>query len=73
MNKINWERVAQTLKAITIILVIVVFGILGYYQIRLIRTGKQIDEIERKLENIRQDYEQVRETYKNEIENVEVE
>lgn len=73
MNKINWERVAQTLKAITIILVIVVFGILGYYQIRLIRTGKQIDEIERKLENIRQDYEQVRETYKNEIEGVEVE
>lgn len=73
MNKINWERVAQTLKAIIIILVIVVFGILGYYQIRLIRTGKQIDEIERKLENIRQDYEQVIETYKNEIEDVEVE
>ena len=73
MNKINWKRVAQTLKAITIILVIVVFGILGYYQIRLIRTGKQIDEIERKLENIRQDYEQVRETYKNEIEDVGVE
>lgn len=73
MNKINWDRLHQILKAIVIILVIVVFGILGYYQIQLNKASKKLDEIQEKVEEINAEYNRVRETYKNEIENVEVE
>lgn len=73
MNKINWDRLHQILKAIVIILVIVVFGILGYYQIQLNKASKKLDEIQEKVEEINAEYNRVRETYKNKIENVEVE
>ena len=73
MNKINWDRLHQILKAIVIILVIVVFGILGYYQIQLNKASKKLDEIQEKVEEINAEYNRVRETYKNKIENVDVE
>ena len=73
MNKINWGRLHQILKAIVIILVIVVFGILGYYQIQLNKASKKLDEIQEKVEEINAEYNRARETYKNEIKNVEVE
>lgn len=73
MNKINWDRLHQILKAIVIILVIVVFGILGYYQIQLNKASNKLDEIQEKVEEINAEYNRARETYKNEIKNVEVE
>lgn len=73
MNKINWDRLHQILKAIVIILVIVVFGILGYYQIQLNKASKKLDEIQEKVEEINAEYNRAREAYKNEIKNVEVE
>ena len=73
MNKINWGRLHQILKAIVIILVIVVFGILGYYQIQLNKASKKLDEIQEKVEEINAEYNRAREAYKNEIKNVEVE
>ncbi len=69
MNKINWDRIIQVLKAVVIILIIVVFGILGYYQIRLNRSSKKLDEIQTKMEEINKEYEELRKTYINEISN----
>lgn len=72
MNKINWDRVIQVFKAIIVILIIVVFGIMGYWQIQLNKNGKKLDELEVKIEELNRDYEKVRATYINKIENSEV-
>lgn len=72
MNKINWDRVVQVFRAIIIILIIVVFGIMGYWQIQLNKNGKKLDELQVKIEELNRDYEKVRATYINEIENSEV-
>ena len=72
MNKINWDRVVQVFRAIIVILIIVVFGIMGYWQIQLNKNGKKLDELEVKIEELNKDYEKVRSTYINEIENSEV-
>lgn len=65
----NWDRIVQVFKAIVIILIIVVFGIMGYWQIQLNKNGKKLDELKMKIEKLNEDYEQIRETYKNEISN----
>ena len=72
MNKINWDRIVQVFRAIIIILIIVVFGIMGYWQIQLNKNGKKLDELQVKIEELNRDYEKVRATYINEIENSEV-
>ena len=72
MNKINWDRVVQVFRAIIVILILVVFGIMGYWQIQLNKNGKKLDELKVKIEELNKDYEKVRATYINEIENSEV-
>lgn len=72
MNKINWDRVVQVFRAIIVILILVVFGIMGYWQIQLNKNGKKLDELKVKIEELNRDYEKVRATYINEIENSEV-
>lgn len=72
MNKINWDRVVQVFRAIIVILILVVFGIMGYWQIQLNENGKKLDELKVKIEELNRDYEKVRATYINEIENSEV-
>lgn len=72
MNKINWGRVVQVFRAIIVILILVVFGIMGYWQIQLNKNGKKLDELKVKIEELNRDYEKVRATYINEIENSEV-
>lgn len=69
MNKINWDRVVQVFRAIIVILIIVVFGIMGYWQIQLNKNGKKLDELQVKIEELNRDYEKVRATYINEISN----
>jgi Tfp pilus assembly protein PilO len=68
----NWNRVVQVFRAIIIILALVVFGILGYWQIQLNKNSKRLDELKVKIEELNRDYEKVRATYINEIENSEV-
>ena len=65
----NWDRIVQVFKAIVVILIIVVFGIMGYWQIQLNKNGKKLDELKMKIEKLNEDYEQIREIYKNEISN----
>lgn len=72
MNKINWDRVVQVFRAIIVILILVVFGIMGYWQIQLNKNGKKLDELKVKIEELNRDYEKVRAIYINEIENSEV-
>ena len=72
MNKINWDRVVQVFRAIIVILILMVFGIMGYWQIQLNKNGKKLDELKVKIEELNRDYEKVRATYINEIENSEV-
>lgn len=65
----SWNRAVQIFKAIVIIMIIVVFGIMGYWQIQLNKNGKKLDELKIKIEKLNEDYNQIRETYKNEIDN----
>lgn len=65
----GWNRAVQIFKAIVIIMIIVVFGIMGYWQIQLNKNGKKLDELKIKIEKLNEDYNQIRETYKNEIDN----
>ena len=50
-------------------MIIVVFGIMGYWQIQLNKNGKKLDELKIKIKKLNEDYNQIRETYKNEIDN----
>ncbi len=65
----GWNRAVQIFKAIVTIMIIVVFGIMGYWQIQLNKNGKKLDELKIKIEKLNEDYNQIRETYKNEIDN----
>ena len=65
----GWNRAVQIFKAIVIIMIIVVFGIMGYWQIQLNKNGKKLDELKIKIEKLNEDYNKIIETYKNEIDN----
>ena len=65
----SWNRAVQIFKAIVIIMIIVVFGIMGYWQIQLNKNKKKLEELKIKIEKLNEDYNQIRETYKNEIDN----
>ena len=49
----SWNRAVQIFKAIVIIMIIVVFGIMGYWQIQLNKNGKKLDELKIKIEKLK--------------------
>ena len=70
MNNIDLDNVVvKVVKIIIVILIVVVFGIMGYWQIQLNKNSKKLENIKAEIEKLDRDYEEVRKTYINEINN----
>ena len=71
MSKINFDRVEQISRAIFILVIIILAGWFGYYQVRLRKADKQLQQIEQQYNETIQEYQSVREQYINELNEVE--
>lgn len=71
MSKINFDRVEQISRVVFILVIIILAGWFGYYQVRLRKADKQLKQIEQQYNEITQEYQSVREQYINEINGVE--
>ena len=71
MSKINFDRVEQISRVIFILVIIILAGWFGYYQVRLRKADKQLKQIEQQYNETIQEYQSVREQYINEINEVE--
>ena len=71
MSKINFDRVEQISRAIFILVIIILAGWFGYYQVRLRKVDKQLQQIEQQYNEITPEYQSVREQYINELNEVE--
>ena len=71
MSKINFDRVEQISRVIFILVIIILAGWFGYYQVRLRKADKQLQQIEQQYNETIQEYQSVREQYINELNEVE--
>lgn len=71
MSKINFDRVEQISRVIFILVIIILAGWFGYYQVRLRKADKQLQQIEQQYNETIQEYQSVREQYINELNGVE--